>query len=119
MRVAAIYARVSTPGQQEDGTSLETQVAACLESAQELEDSVPPEYILREQASGSDTNRPLLAKLRQLVRDRKIDVIIIYHPDRLSRDATDLMMLWQEITEDRKRRFSRDAETGLVCRLLL
>ncbi len=99
MRVAAIYARVSTPGQQEDGTSLETQVAACLESAQELGDSVPPEYILQEQASGSDTNRPLLAKLRQLVRDRKIDVIIIYHPDRLSRDATDLMMLWQEITE--------------------
>ncbi len=68
MRVAAIYARVSTPGQQEDGTSLETQVAACLESAQELGDSVSPEYILQEQASGSDTNRPLLAKLRQTGR---------------------------------------------------
>jgi len=99
MRVAAIYARVSTPGQREDGTSLETQVAACLESAQQQGDSVPPEYILQEQASGADINRPLLAKLRKLVRDSKINVIIICHPDRLSRDATDLMVLWEEITE--------------------
>ena len=67
MSMAAIYARVSTPGQQEDGTSLETQVAACLESAREQGDSVPPEYILQEQASGADSNRPLLVKLRQLL----------------------------------------------------
>ncbi len=53
MSVAAIYARVSTPGQQEDGTSLETQVAACLESAREQGDSLPPEYILKEQESGA------------------------------------------------------------------
>ncbi len=99
MSLAAIYARVSTPGQREDGTSLETQVAACLESAREQGDSVPPEYILQEQASGADTNRPLLVKLRELVRDGKINVVIIYHPDRLSRDATDLMVLWEEITE--------------------
>ena len=62
MRVAAIYPRVSTPGQQEDGTSLETQVAACLESAREHGEVVPPEYILREQASGADLNRPMLTK---------------------------------------------------------
>ena len=50
MRVSAIYARVSTPGQQEDGTSLDTQVAACLESAREQGDLVHPEYIFQEQA---------------------------------------------------------------------
>ncbi len=99
MSVAAIYARVSTPGQQEDGTSLETQVAACLESAREQGDSVPPEYILQEQASGADSNRPLLVKLRQLVRDRKIETIFIYRLDRLSRDTTDIFTLWEEITE--------------------
>ena len=60
---------------------------------------VPPEYILQEQASGADTNRPLLAEIRQLVRHRKINVIIIYRLDRLSRDTTDLFMLWEEITE--------------------
>ena len=98
MRVAAIYAQGSTPGQPEAGTSLETQVAACLESAQQQGDSVPPECIYQEQASGVNTNRPSLTKLRQLVRGGKVDAIIIYRPLRLPGDATDLMVLWEEIT---------------------
>ena len=74
-------------------------MAACLNSAREEGYIVPPEYILQEQASGADSDRPLLAWLRQLVREGKLDAIFIYHPDRLSRDATDLMVLWEEITE--------------------
>ena len=97
--VAAIYARVSTPGQREEGTSLDTQVEACLKIADDKELHVPPQLIFQEQASGADSNRPLLSQVRSLARERRIDTLIIYHPDRLSCDATDLMVISEEITE--------------------
>ena len=54
----AIYARVSTPGQQEEGTSLETQVAGCKRLAEQRGFQIPSELIFQEQASGADRVRP-------------------------------------------------------------
>lgn len=98
---AIIYDRVSTPGQREEGTSLETQMYACRKYAEDLGYTVPAEHIFQEQASGGDVNRPLLAQVRQLVREHLADALIVYTPDRLSRDATDLMVLSEEITQQR------------------
>ena len=44
--VGLIYARVSTPGQREEGTSLDTQVEGCSRLAQDREIDVPLEFIL-------------------------------------------------------------------------
>lgn len=90
--IGAVYARVSSPG-------LDTQVEACTALAQDVEVAVPGKLIFREQASGADTNRPLLSQVRQLAHEREIDALIVFHPDRLSRDATDLMVISEEITE--------------------
>ena len=95
---AIIYTRVSTPGQREEGTSLETQMYACRTYAEDLGYTVAAEHIFQEQASGGDVNRPLLAQVRQLVREHLVDALIVYTPDRLSRHATDLMVLSEEIT---------------------
>ena len=63
MNGAAIYARVSTAGQ-EDGTSLDTQVAACLELAHSMGYSVDDAYIWKDQGSGADPERPGMVNLR-------------------------------------------------------
>ncbi len=96
---AAIYARVSSRGQVEEGTSLETQVEGCLSFARETGFDVPDSFVFREQASGADSNRSMLSEVRRLARDRRIDALIVFHPDRLSRDATDLMVISEEIAE--------------------
>ena len=97
--IAAIYSRVSTPGQREEGTSLDTQEAGGLLLANNQGFHVPVELMLREQASGADTNRPVISQVRQLAREHRIHAVAIYHPDRLSRDAIALMVLCEELVE--------------------
>ena len=80
---AAIYLRVSTRSQGEEGTSLDTQEDECLRFAKERGCEVPLDFILREVASGADSNRPLLSQVRQLAREGHIDCLIVYQPDRL------------------------------------
>ena len=58
-----------------------------------------PEHVFQEQASGGDVHRPLLTQVRHLASGRRIHALIIYHPDRLSRDATDLMVLSDEMAQ--------------------
>lgn len=45
---AAVYCRVSTPGQEAEGTSLETQEAACRQYALDHGYRLDPEHIFRE-----------------------------------------------------------------------
>jgi len=93
----AIYTRKSSEeGLEQDFNSLEAQREAC-------------EAYVRSQAhegwwlvadrfddggySGGNIDRPALAKLMDLVRDGKIDVIVIYKIDRLTRSLTDFARL--------------------------
>ena len=96
---AAIYARVSSRGQVEEGTSLETQVEGCLSLARETGYDVPGPFVFREQASGADSNRPMLSEVRRLAREGTVGAVVVFHPDRLSRDAIDLMVISEEIAE--------------------
>ena len=93
----AIYARVSTT-QQRDGTSLGTQVAACQQIAERDGQSVMPDLVFKEQASGADTDRRMLTELRQLIREGKVTRIYVYSPDRLCRSPFDLMTLTEEFS---------------------
>ena len=65
---AAIYCRVSTAGQAENGTSLDSQRDACLRLAAERGYAVPQEYVLLEDWSGADLERPRLDRARELIK---------------------------------------------------
>lgn len=96
MRKAAIYCRVSTPGQEQEGISLQTQKEKCLEKAGELGLEVPNNFLITEQASGADRDRPGITKLKKLIRSGEIEAVICYAPDRLYRDAIGLMLFTEE-----------------------
>jgi site-specific DNA recombinase len=93
---AAVYTRVSTDDQKEEGTSLDSQLAACLEKAGELGYEVPEGNIFRETFSGLKIDRPQLSLLRQQAKDGDIDAVIAYSPDRLSRVGEDVLLLFKE-----------------------
>jgi site-specific DNA recombinase len=96
---AAIYCRVSTEDQEREGTSLQTQLDACLAYCQQKGYQVAHRF--NETYSGLTLERPKLNELRDLIRSNDIDVVVIYCLDRLSRDPTDGAILLQEL-EKRK-----------------
>lgn len=93
IKKACVYTRVSTDAQGEDGkVSLpeqERMAKACIESkgwvyVRTYEDNG---------YSGRNTDRPALQEMLQDIRDGKIEAIVIYKLDRLSRKQTDTMTI--------------------------
>ena len=95
---AAIYSRLSTQ-QQGEGTSLDTQEKACCTLAGSLGYEVNSEQICREIWTGADLERPLLTGLRVVAAAGGFDALIVYSPDRLSRDPLHLLILLNEFAE--------------------
>ncbi len=92
---AAIYCRVSTEDQEREGTSLQTQLEACLNYCQDKGYDVSHRF--SEAYSGLTLDRPKLNDLRELVRSEQIDVVVVYCLDRLSRDPTHGVILTEEL----------------------
>ncbi len=92
---AAIYCRVSTEGQEQDGTSLQTQLEACQEYCQVKSYEVAYEF--SEAWSGLSLERPKLAELREIVRSESVDCVVVYSLDRFSRDPVHGVILMQEL----------------------
>ncbi len=92
---AAIYCRVSTESQEHEGTSLQTQLENCLTYCQSKGYVVS--YRFSEAYSGLSLERPELDKLRELVRNEQIDVIVCYCLDRLSRDPVHGVIIIEEL----------------------
>lgn len=89
-----IYTRVSTAGQAE-GFSLVTQLELCEIKAREL----GPTTILHleDTHTGVELARPAMDRLREHVRQRDVDWIVAYDPDRFSRNLSDLLIVTREI----------------------
>ena len=94
---AAIYCRVSTDNQEREGTSLGSQLEACLSKAHELGYEVPQELIFKETYSGLTLDRPILSQVRELIRNQQIDGLIAYTLDRVSRDPVHFIILQGEL----------------------
>lgn len=94
---AVIYVRVSTDGQERDGTSLESQEAACLAFAQSAGWSVTAR--IRDTASGFTLDRPGMDQVRQLIRQGTVDVLLAHAVDRLSRNQNHIGVLFDEVQQ--------------------
>jgi len=96
MPTAAIYARVSTDRQAEQGYSIETQIAACEKYAADLGASAVTNYI-DNGYSGAYLERPRLDALRDALQAKIYDYVIVYTPDRLARRLSHQLLLTEEI----------------------
>ena len=93
---AAIYARVSTEDQGK-GFSIPTQIEGCRKLAEREGYTVPDAYVpIDEGISGSTMDRPDLWKLRDLVNAQAISAVMVYDPDRLSRNLGHQLLLAEE-----------------------
>ena len=97
LKRAALYPRVSTGKQEEEGTSLGTQEAACRKYAAEHGYTVAEEHVYREVHTGTELwERPQLARMREAVRRRDVDVVVAFAIDRLSRDPVHMGVIVSE-----------------------
>src|SRR6266511_3916398 len=96
VRVAAIYARVSSERQREEGT-IESQVAGLRElAARGL--LVPDELVfLDEGFSGATLLRPALERLRDRAAEGCFEVLLCHCPDRLARRYAYQVLLLEEL----------------------
>ena len=90
MKRAAIYTRVSTDEQAAKGYGLQTQLEHCRNYASKIEYRIVDE--ISDDISGMVKleDRPGGDRLLSLIEAGDIDALIIYSPDRLSRDTIDL-----------------------------
>lgn len=95
MGQAAIYVRVSTEEQARHGYSLASQVEACEGRARAL-GAVQVLTFADEGVSGALLSRPELNRLREMVRGQSLDLVVVWDPDRLSRQLAHQLLLTEE-----------------------
>ena len=96
MRMAAIYARVSSEQQREEKT-IASQTASLIEFAKSHELEVPKEWVFEDEGySGATLERPGLERVRDLAAEGQIQVVLAYSPDRLSRKYAYQILLIEE-----------------------
>jgi site-specific DNA recombinase len=97
IRFVAVYARVSTARQEEDGT-IETQLSAVRKYAKENGLTIVREYI-DEGWSGDSLDRPALDDLRfaAKAKAKPWDAVLTYDPDRIARRYSFQELIMDEI----------------------
>ncbi|MDF2628958.1 MAG: PinR [Symbiobacteriaceae bacterium] len=96
MTVAAVYTRVSTEDQARHGYSLGAQVEACRERALAL-GATEVQVFADEGVSGALLSRPSLTALRDAVATRQVEMVVVWDPDRLSRNLSHQLLITEEI----------------------
>jgi site-specific DNA recombinase len=95
MRMAAIYARVSSEQQREENT-IASQTASLIEFAKGHNLEVPEEWVFEDEGySGATLERPGLC-VRDLAAEGQIQVVLAYAPDRMSRKYAYQILLIEE-----------------------
>ena len=97
MRMAAIYARVSSE-QQREAHTITSQTAALIEWARTLDLEVPKPWIFEDDGySGATLERPGLERVRDLAAEGQIQTVLVHSPDRLSRKYAYQILLIEEL----------------------
>ncbi|HYF94170.1 MAG TPA: recombinase family protein [Symbiobacteriaceae bacterium] len=102
MPVAAVYVRVSTEDQARHGYSLGAQTEACRARAEAL-GALQVQIFADEGVSGALLSRPGLTALREAVAVHSVDLVVVWDPDRLSRNLSHQLLLTEEIERARVR----------------
>ena len=93
---AAIYIRVSTDAQREEGYSIDAQkemlTAYCISKGIKNY-----EYYIDGGFSGSNINRPELSRLIADIKAERISCVLVYKLDRLSRSQKDTLYLIEDV----------------------
>ena len=92
----AIYVRVSTTSQAEEGYSIEEQIDK-LESYCKIKDWTVYKVYTDGGFSGSNTERPALERLIKDANKKKFDTVLVYKLDRLSRSQKDTLFLIEDV----------------------
>jgi site-specific DNA recombinase len=99
VKLAAIYARVSTEDQGK-GFSIPTQIDACQQLAAREGYTVPESHMLIDEGiSGMTLDRPGLRRLQELVQAHAVAAVIVIDPDRLSRNLGHQLLLAEELEQ--------------------
>jgi site-specific DNA recombinase len=94
--LTAIYARVSSERQKEEKT-IESQTSALKEFAHAENYVVPESWVFEDEGySGATLARPGLERLRDLVSEGQVEIVLVYSPDRLSRRYAYQVLLLEE-----------------------
>ena len=96
MQKVAVYIRVSTTVQLEEGYSIEEQKAK-LESYCDIKDWHIYKVYTDGGFSGSTTERPALEQLVQDAQSKLFDTVLVYKLDRLSRSQKDTLYLIEDV----------------------
>jgi len=100
MRMAAIYARVSSE-QQREANTIASQTASLIEFAKNHDLEVPQEWVFEDEGySGATLERPGLERVRDLAAEGQIQVVLAYAPDRLSRKYAYQILLIEELARN-------------------
>ena len=94
--LVALYTRVSTTEQAEEGYSIKEQEARLRSYCSAKGWTIAGIYS-DPGFSGSNTDRPALKDLVEDARDKKIDAVLVYKLDRLSRSQKDTLELIEDV----------------------
>jgi site-specific DNA recombinase len=86
MKIAALYARVSSTKQQLN-ENISSQIAAIEQYARQHDYQISPQHIYKDDGySGARLDRPALDRLRDAVAQGEVEAVLILSPDRLARN---------------------------------
>lgn len=95
MNKVALYVRVSTHGQEEDGYSIDEQIDRLTKYCEVKDWQVVD--VFRDAASGSNIKRPGMQSLIKNVKN--YDMVLVYKLDRMSRSQKDTLYLIEDVFE--------------------
>lgn len=90
-KTAVIYARVSSEEQEKEGWSIPSQLKALRKLAVQNDYRVENEFV--ESASAKKEGRKEFSRMVEFVKENKIDTILCYKVDRLTRNPKDLITI--------------------------
>ena len=100
MKIAAIYARVSSD-RQRDSNTIASQTAALVRFAQDNGDQVADNRVVEDDGfSGAVLERPGLERIRDLAADGAIEAVLVHSPDRLSRKYAYQVLIMEELARN-------------------
>ncbi len=90
-KYAAIYARVSTTEQADEGYSIDEQIRVLREYCKREGYIIFDEYVDRGISGKSIKGRPAIQQLLQDADEKKFDLVLVWKMNRLARNSVDLM----------------------------